>query len=155
MNIETLRAEHPDLVSQIETAARVGFVAADSMPAENGAGPMCGTCSCKDCAGGECATCTKNPHMAKADSADILALHSTVFGEEAGKKFAAIVESGVSADQAKALGITVGSGETTAQAAILAALTAAAPAGLKPGQVSLPAAATIDTSAIYSARQQK
>jgi capsid assembly protease len=31
-------------------------------------GPMCGTCACKDCGGGECSSCTKNPHKMSADN---------------------------------------------------------------------------------------
>jgi Periplasmic serine proteases (ClpP class) len=31
-------------------------------------GPMCGTCSCKDCGGGECSCCSKNPHKMSADT---------------------------------------------------------------------------------------
>lgn len=132
--VEDLRAAHPDLVSQIEASTREGMIA----QADHAA-----------------AVTTARTEATTSARTGLLALHSAVFGEEAGNKFSAIVESGVTADQAKTLGITAESAESATNAAVLAALHAAAPNGLKPGQVAQPAAAvSIDTTAIYSARHK-
>lgn len=126
MNLEELNAQHPDLVSQIEAAAREGMI-------------------------------PRAEHDAALASAraSLLALHSAIFGEEAGKKLDAAAQSGINAEQAKALGITAETGDATARAAILEGITAVAAPGLKPGQVVKQPTATIDTSAIYASRQPR
>lgn len=135
MTLAELRAEHPDLVSQIEAAAREGMITS---------------------AAHDAAIVTARSEATTEARTAALALHSAVFGEDLSKKFSAALESGITADQATALGITAesGNGDATERAAILAALTAAAPNGLKPGQVAVPQSATIDTAAIYAARQK-
>lgn len=134
LTVETLRADHADLVVQIETAARAGMVAQ---------------------ADHEAALATARTESAAGARTGILALHGAVFGEDANKKFTSVVESGVTADQAKALGVTAESGDAASREKILAALHEVSPTGLKPGQVQSAAQGGIDTSAIYAARQPK
>ncbi|RQW89952.1 MAG: S49 family peptidase [Geobacter sp.] len=134
MKIEELKAEHPDLLAQIEAAAREGMItSADHVTALATARTEAGT----------------------ATRTSLLGLHSAIFGEEAGIRFAAAAESGITADQAKALGITAETGDAAAKASILEGLTAVAPTGLRPGQIVQQQKAAIDTSAIYSARQAR
>ncbi|HBG07674.1 MAG: hypothetical protein A2075_09120 [Geobacteraceae bacterium GWC2_58_44] len=134
MNLETLRAEHPALLAQIEATARTGMIAQ---------------------ADHDSALLTARTEAVAATRSGILALHGSVFGEEANKKFTAVVESGVTADQAKALGVTADSGDASSRADILKALHAASPEGLRAAQVQTSTKAAIDTSAIYAARQPK
>jgi len=108
--------EHPDLVADIEQAARSGMVAqadATQVTAE----------------------------AVAAERSRILGLHAATHGEEAGNKFAAVVAAGLDAEQATALGITIGATATlettldeTSRAAILQGLKDAAPEGLKGAQ---------------------
>ena len=113
ITLATLKKDHPDLVAQIEAAAREGMLArADHETA-----------------------------LAAARSEErtaIVALHGAVFGEETGGKFAAIVETGVSAETAKALGVNLAApavnGDEASRQKILEGLHNAAPAGLKPGE---------------------
>lgn len=137
MTVAELRAEHPDLVSQIEAAAREGMITqADHDSALTAARAEAASAG------------ASTPPLAS-----LLALHGAVFGAEANKKFAALVETGITADQATALGITSSSGESESRSAILEALTNAASGGVKPVQVSPAKSVTIDTSAIYASRQ--
>lgn len=131
MKLEELKKEHPDLVAQIEAAAREGMVAKSDADAAQAAA----------------ATTSRD---------GLLALHAAVYGEETGKKFAAIVDSGISADQAKALGVSakVEDLDEQSRAAILAALTGAAPDGLKPAQPGTGGdKGSIDTAGIYAGRR--
>lgn len=73
MNLEKLKADHPDLVAQIEAAAKQGMVAESSVTEERGR---------------------------------ICALVNAAFGEEPGKKFASVVEKGLTADDIQSLGIS-------------------------------------------------
>ena len=133
--IETLRADHADLISQIEAAARENMIAQ---------------------ADHESALATARTEATTAARTNLLALHGAIFGDEASQKFTAAVESGITADQAKTLGISAGTGESSAShQAILEALAKVAPTGLKPGQVEHQKSAAIDTSAIYASRQPK
>jgi capsid assembly protease len=136
MNLETLRAEHPDLVAQIETAARVGMIA----QAEH-----------------DTALAAARSETGASARTGLLALHEAVFGAEANQRFAAIVESGVSAAQATALGVTAatGNGDQASRQQILQALQGASSNGLRPGQVHNPAKAGVDTAGIYAARATK
>lgn len=133
LTLDTLRAEHADLVAQIETAARTGMVAQ---------------------ADHESALATARSDAAASARTGLLALHGAVFGAEASTRFTAIVESGVTADQAKTLGITAtAGGDEASRAAILQALHAAAPDALRPAQVQGEAKAGVDTAGIYASRQ--
>ncbi|OHD24191.1 MAG: hypothetical protein A2Y38_24885 [Spirochaetes bacterium GWB1_59_5] len=132
MDAQTLRQEHPEAVAEIETAAREGMIT-------NQASAESQTLAVT------AATTTERSR--------ILGLSAVAAGIEATAKLTALVESGITADQAKALGVTADSGDTSTRAAILEGITAVAASGLKPGQVAQPAAATINTSAIYAARQ--
>ena len=135
MNIEELRAQHSDLVSQLEAAAREGMIPR----AEHDA-----------------AVTKARAEGSETARASLLALHSAIFGEDAGKKLEAATQSGITADQAKALGITAEAGEAAARAAILEGITAVAATGLKPGQVvTVQPKGSIDTSAIYASRQPR
>lgn len=170
MDARTLKQEHPEAVAEIEAAAREGMITQQAA-ASGGSGPMCGTCSCKDCTSGECSNCTKNPHEkdphhaaafsrgAAAEQTRVLGLVSAAFGEDTGKKFAAVAGKGLSADDMAALGISFApseSGDAASRAAILAAVIAGAPAGLK-GTVVNAGITTpvIDSAAIYAGRQKK
>ncbi len=81
--------------------------------------------------GKDCATCGKKADNQKA----AIALVSATMGAEVGDKFKALVESGITAEQATACGVKIESSavvnDEASRAAILAALTAAAPDGLK------------------------
>lgn len=140
----------------------------EQVPAGKAAGGAnCGGCACSSCdlPEQECGDCKKKPgmgehkEMAQKAAADertsLLALHAAVFGEEAGTKFQAIVSSGITAEQAKTLGVTAQAGEGDVMAAILAALHAASPEGLKPGHMKPAESASIDTAGIYASRQTK
>lgn len=113
MTIEELRNENPDLVAEIERAARVGMLAQADADAA----------------------------LALAVSTErtrILDLHAATHGSEAGGKFAAVVNAGLEAEQVKALGVTVAPAGTldaaadeASRQAILQGLKDAAPEGLK------------------------
>jgi len=130
MTIEELRNENPDLVAEIEQAARSGMVAqADATQA--------------------------TAEAVTAERSRILGLHAATHGEEAGNKFAAVVAAGLDVEQASALGITIGitaTLETTldeeSRSAILQGIKAAAPAGLKG---TLPAGEKAEREAAVSA----
>jgi len=133
--VETLRADHADLVALIEASARENMIA---------------------CAEHESALATARTEASTSARTNILALHGAIFGDEANQKFTAAVESGITVDQAKTLGITAGTEESSAShQAILEALAKVAPTGLKPGQVEHQKATGIDTSAIYASRQPR
>jgi signal peptide peptidase SppA len=80
MDLEKLKADHPDLVAQIEAAAREGMVVVATVTEERGR---------------------------------ICALVSAAFGEEPGKKFAAVVEKGLTAEDIQSFGITFGGNESS------------------------------------------
>jgi signal peptide peptidase SppA len=129
--VEELRAEHTDLIEQIEASAREGMITAKQ------------------------AAETMSKALADAVATErscLIALHAAIFGDEANARFAAAAESGISADQAKALGIGAVTDDAATRAAILAGITAAAPDGLKPGQIVQAKPPGVDTCAIYSAR---
>jgi len=79
MNKETLKENHPALYQSILDEGRTSTTAA----AMGGGGPMCATCSCKDCEGGDCTTCTKNPHEAAAFNRGATAERARIQGVEA------------------------------------------------------------------------
>jgi len=113
MTITELKENHPALVAQIEEDARRGMIAEEEATAFRAAALQ------------EAVTTER---VASA------ALVSTLFGEEPGKKFAAVVAAGLSAEQAKTLGISLAVDEsvidTESRAAILSGLKESAPAGL-------------------------
>lgn len=132
MNVADFRAEHPELAAQIETEARQGMIAQ---------------------ADHDAALSTARSESATSTRSGLLSLHAAVFGEDAGQRFSAIVESGVTAEQAQALGVTATVAAPDSHAAMLEAITNAAPAGLRPGQPVPPQSASIDSSAIYASRK--
>lgn len=73
MDLEKLKADHPDLVASIEAAAKQGMVAESAV---------------------------------KEERDRICVLVSAAFGEEPGKKFAAVVEKGLTAEDIQSLGIS-------------------------------------------------
>jgi hypothetical protein len=108
MNLETLKENHPDLVSQIEADARQGMVAqADATAAVT------------------------------TEQTRVCSLATAMFGEEPGKKLSAVAAKGLSAEDVTTLGLTyaatagVSEADATSRAAILKGLQAAAPEGLK------------------------
>ena len=109
LTIDDLRAEHSDLVKQIETDARAGVDIE-----------------------------TPASEARKAECARVLGMVEVQFGAEQGEKFRAVVETGVTVDQFKAIKGTNPEPETTgtdtelnavetAKAALAAALEAAGP----------------------------
>jgi capsid assembly protease len=134
ITVDTLRADHADLVALIEAAAREGMI----VQADH-----------------EALLATARTEASASARTGILALHGAIFGEEANAKFTAAVESGITAEQAKTLGITAGGDSTSSAEAILAALARVSPTGLKPGQVETKQSATIDTASIYASRQKQ
>lgn len=108
MTLQELREQHPDLVAQIEAAARQGMIAqaeADTLRTEAVAG----------------------------ERGRVLALVAATVGQETGKRLATIAAAGLSAEQVVELGLTAApaaAGNTTEQA-MLAAITAAAPDGVR------------------------
>ena len=108
MTLQELREQHPDLVAQIEVAARQGMIAqaeADTLRTEAVAG----------------------------ERGRVLALVAATIGEATGKKLSTIVAAGLSAEQVAELGLTAApatAGNATEQA-MLAAITAAAPDGVR------------------------
>lgn len=113
MNIQELRNEHPDLVAQVEQEARAGMVA-------------------------QAEADTALATAVSTERSRILDLHAATHGEEAGGKFAAVVNAGLNADQVKELGVNVvptadaaANVDEASRQAILEGLQAAAPNGLK------------------------
>jgi signal peptide peptidase SppA len=130
MKLEDLRNENPDLVAEIERAARVGMVVQADVD-------------------------TALATAVTAERSRILDLHAATHGEEAGEKFAAVVTAGLNAEQVKALGVTVGPTATldatvdeASRAAILQGLKDSAPEGLKNAK---PAGEQADRAAAVSA----
>lgn len=107
MDINELKAQHPDLVTQIETQARQGMIAqaeADTAKAE----------------------------AVTAERSRVMGLVGTCLGEETGTRMNAIVDANLSTEQVKQLGITL-VGQNAAggtNAAMLDAITNAAPTGM-------------------------
>lgn len=134
MDAQTLRQEHPEAVAEIESAAREGMIT-NQAAAEAQAAAVTAAIT--------------------AERTRILGLSAVVMGVEACARLTTVVESGITAEQATALGVTAQSGDAASRAAILDAITTAAPAGLKPGQVEHKESAAIDTSSIYASRQPK
>lgn len=125
-----LREAHPDLVAQIEAEARQGMIAST------------------DAATAQSAAVT-------AESTRILGLVSACFGEEPGKKIAAIAGANLSAEQAKELGLTVSAEGSSMTAQMLAAITAAAAKGVGGARVvEEPKGGNLSTSGIYANRQK-
>jgi signal peptide peptidase SppA len=108
MNLESLKENHPDLVSQIEADARQGMVAQADVTA-----------------------------AAAAEQTRVCSLATAMFGEEPGKKLSAVAAKGLSAEDVATLGLTydstagVSEADATSRAAILKGLQTAAPEGLK------------------------
>jgi len=110
MTIEQLKADHPDVVEAIAAEARTGMIT----QAEADAAVTAAT-----------QTATER----------VCGLATAAMGAETGAKLTALVQSGISAEQATALGVTI----TTAGSAadletrkeMLAAITSAAPAGVQ------------------------
>ena len=94
-------------------------------------------------------------------SAQLSGLVAATMGETIGKKFAALVESGITAEQATALGIKIESEavaiDEASRAAILDALLQSAPSGVRnsKGENEHGATPTIDSSTVYANRQPK
>lgn len=74
--IDSLRKDHPDLVARIEADARQGMIAQ-----------------------------ADHEQAITAARQGVLDLHAAVYGEEPAAKFKAVVDSGATADMAKALGV--------------------------------------------------
>lgn len=85
MDLKTLKAEHPELVTDIETAAIEGMVAADTVQT-----------------------------AVKEETSSLLDLHAAAFGPDAAEKFAKLVQSGMDADQMKAASELFGEQEKSA-----------------------------------------
>ena len=109
-----------EILEQFPEAA--AEIAAEAVAGKQSCGKTCDSCGKKT--GAESAVC----------------LISATMGAEVGDKFKALVESGITAEQATALNIKI---ETSAvandeasRAAILAALQAAAPAGVQGGKAT-------------------
>jgi signal peptide peptidase SppA len=132
MDMKTLKAEHPDLVTQIETEARAGMVLAT-------------------------VAATAQATAVSAESTRILSLVSATLGAETGDKISAIAGANLSAEQITSLGITVAPAASGEQAKMLAAITGAAPNGVAPAKVVVAPEAkgsSINTSGIYANRQK-
>lgn len=109
MTVETLRKDHADLVAQITAEAQAGMVPqADASAATTAA--------------------------VAAEQTRCSSLVSAAFGEDAGKKFAAVAAKGLTAEEMAELGITIAPAasqiDSDSRAAILAAIKEAAPQGL-------------------------
>lgn len=111
MDIQQLRENHPDLVTQIETEARQGMIAAAE-------------------------AATAQTAAVAAEQTRVCSLVSAAFGEEPGQKLAAVAAKGLTAEDVDTLGISFAAVTTgantdeTSRAAILQGLQNAAPAGL-------------------------
>jgi hypothetical protein len=132
MDLKALQEKYPDLVAQVEASAREGMIVK---------------------AAHETAVTEAKSGGAKEGRDSVLALHGALYGEEAGKQFAAVVESGVTAEQAKALGVTAEGGGTTQQR-MLDAITTASAEGVRPAQGKAAEGKGIDTAGIYASRRQ-
>lgn len=110
LTIEAMKKDHPELLAQIETAARVGMIATAE-------------------------AATAQAQAVTAESTRVLALVSATLGAETGKKLETIVSANLSAEQVTALGLNIAPPVATAegqtQAEMLAAITNVAPAGVK------------------------
>jgi len=108
MNLQELKDNHPELVAQIESEARTGMVAETAVQ-----------------------------EATVAENTRLLALVSATMGEETGTKFSAVAASGLTAEQATTLGITVSAASTetktdmASRTAILQGLQAVAPEGMQ------------------------
>lgn len=109
MDMTELKAQHPQLVETINTEARQGYVAAAEVETQVSA-------------------------AATAERTRILALAAGLMGEEAGAKFKAAVEGGLTAESAKALGVTLVAGSAK-QEEMLDALHKAHGEGVGPAKV--------------------
>lgn len=134
MDAQTLRQEYPEVVAEIESAAREGMITNQAASEAQAAAVTAATA---------------------AERSRVLGLSAVVMGADATARLTTVVESGITAEQATALGVTAGTGDAASRAAILDAITNAAPAGLKPGQVEHKESAAIDTSSIYASRQPR
>lgn len=106
MNMEQLKADHADLVEAIKAEATSGMIAKEE--ADKGAA---------------------------AATERVCGLVAATMGAEVGDKLTALVQSGISAEQATTLGIKIEHpgvvADEQSRAAILAGITAAAPAGVQ------------------------
>ena len=134
MNIQEIQENHPEIVDAIRTEARAGMI--DKAEAEAEADAVAAT-------------------AAAAESGRILALAAATLGEDLGKKLETIVGAGLTAEQVQALGVTFAAETSAVEQQMLAAITAAAAAGVRPAQgASNPEKTGIDTAAIYARRRQ-
>lgn len=133
MTVERLKADHADVVEAIVAEAQAGMITrADADEA--------------------IATATE------AATARVTGLVSATMGAETADKLTALVQTGISAEQATALGIKIDSPAAAAdeqsRAAILAGLQAAAPNGVQHAAAGKgQAAAPLSASDIYAQRQ--
>ncbi len=116
MDLKALKEKHPDLVAQVEAAAREGMIAK---------------------ADHDTALTEARTEAGDEGRKSVLDLHSALYGDEAGEAFQAVVDSGVTAEQAKSLGVSLApqnSDDEESRKAILAGITAAAPEGVQAGK---------------------
>lgn len=112
MDIKTLRAEHKDLVAQIEADARKGMVSQEDAT-------------------------TATSEAVTAEQGRCMGMATALLGEDAGTKLAAVVETDLTVEQVGKLGITIGAESTdTTQQQMLDAITSAGAKGLQPAKVS-------------------
>ncbi len=111
MKLEELKTNHPDLVSQIETEARQGMIAAADAAAAQAT-------------------------AVSSEQTRVCSLVTAAFGEEPGKKLSAVAAKGLTAEDVSTLGITFAAstiettGDEASRAAILQALKDGAVKGL-------------------------
>lgn len=128
MNLQELKEKHPGLVDEIRNEAAHGMVDA------------------------EAARTGKEAAAAEARAA-VLALAAAVLPEASAKRLQEIAESGVTPQQAAALGVRIEATSPVPQQ-MLEAITNAAPAGVRPARPEPVADKGIDTSAIYARRRE-
>jgi signal peptide peptidase SppA len=124
MDLATLKENHPDLVAQIEAAARQGMIALAEAE-------------------------TARTEAVAGERGRVLALVTAAVGEESGKRISAAAEKGLTAEDLAALGVNLApvaaAGETEQQ--MLAAITGAADKGVS-GSVVKPGDADQRKSAV-------
>ena len=114
MNLEELRQKHPDLVAQVEARAREGLIAATEAE-------------------------TARIQAVTAEGDRIFALVEHAVGAEAGGKIRAAAAKGLTAEDLQALGVSLAPPQAAtgddpgSRAAMLAAITNAAPQGVRTG----------------------
>lgn len=110
MDINELKAQHPKLVEAVTDEARQGYVKAEDAASQASA-------------------------AGAAERERVVGLATVLMGEDAGAKFKAAVDANLTAEQAKALGVSLVSGDASAkQKEMLAALQQAHGEGVGPAQ---------------------